>query len=578
MDTEDAQEKSGRTINTEVDESNPDAITNSGNFTENTAVHAQGSGIGYYVPVELRTWYLVMFSIFTLAIFILLQMAAASPALRNASSDLRRRQNGPTAPPGSAFSGFDDWGAGYYFLAQYLPTTISVLYGLLWKCTWFRLKELEPIWQLAKPMGQYGGWSLYLKYGDAPYIAAAWTAFGGLHWCVLLGALNVALTTICTAFAPEVLHIRTEGTCGPTADGDGCTPYLAIRAPLAWALGVVLAAAFVTAVILVFTQRRRKSKIYAEATSIAGVATLITDPEHPRILAQSPVDPYVFERYMLETVTKIDGSKAYGIIGETRPESTAAYAFQPAVPRKYKTPLLLKLPSLGVLWFAQIGSLVLIVIYRYVSKVEAGNGFESFMYSDSFGVKLLFTIVGLAIRSYWSRLDAHNRALAPYRALCSQSGASPGDSVCLTTQTHAIIALFSSRSFRHPIDGAISLVAVLGEILVVTLSSVPYSTSISYAAFNASVLISTVILGMMTIALPLLGLRTWRENTALPPPQTCLADVIRLLTDKDAQKVFLDLSKEDRRTRDKEVESRASRWRLEKNNNGAWTLKICECY
>lgn len=575
METEDTQEKSGRMVN-EVDESSSDAITNSEKLTQNTAVHVQGSDIECHVPVELRTWYLVMFSIFTLTIFILLQMAAASPALRNASSDRRKRQVGwSTAPGPSAFSGFDDWGAGYYFMAQYLPTTISVLYGLLWKCTWFRLKELEPIWQLAKPMGQYGGWSLYLKYENALYIAAAWTAFGGLHWCVLLGALNVALTTICTAFAPEVLHIRTEGTCGPTMNGDGCTPSLAIRAPLAWALGVVLAAAFVTTVILVLTQRGRNSKIYAEATSIAGVATLITDPEHPRILAQSPVDPYVFERYMLETVTKIDGSKAYGIIGETRPESTATYAFQPAVPRKYKTPIFLRIPSLSVLWFAQVGSLVLIVVYRYVSKVEPGNRFERFMDSDSFGVKLLFTIVGLAIRSYWSRLDTHNRARAPYRALCSATGASARDSVCMSTQAHALIALFSSRSFRRPTDGIISLIAVLGEILVVTLSSVPYSTSVSYTAFNASVLISTVILGMMTIALPLLGLKTRRENTALPPPQTCLADVIRLLTDKDAQKVFLDLSKEDRRARDREVESRANRWRLEKDINGAWTLKIC---
>jgi hypothetical protein len=597
----------------------------------------------YYVPLELRTWYLAFFIVFTLVVFVLLQMAAASAALRqNSSSELNKRQptgiatapdttssslqavtpatnlDGPLnallgamggtatlstsasttiptmipapssytdfgsnlpepgAPGPNAFSGFASWGTGYYFVAQYLPTTVAVLYGLLWKCTWFRLKEMEPIYQLSSPMGQYGGWSLYLKYMDWPCIKAAWMAYSLRHWCVLLGAINVGLTTLCTAFAPEVLYIRTTGDCGPTTDGSKCIPHLAIRGPLAWAIGGVVFAAFVVALLLAFKQRKRESKLYAEATSIAGIATLITDPELPRIIAQADSDPYLLERYTLDTLRMVNGREAYGIVGETRPERTATYAYHPAVARHYATPIFLKWPPLALLGILQLGMLILIVYYRYISKIEPGNGFESFMNSESFGVKLLFSIVGLTIRSYWSLLDAHNRAKAPYRALTSASdgwGASADESVCLATKAHAVSALFSKRSWMHPLDGCISLIAVLAEMLVVTLSSVPFSTSTSFTAFNVSVLISTVVLGLMIIFLPILGVRMWRTRNTVPSPQTCLADVIRLLTDRDTQRAFEGLGTVGERRRDRNIKNRADRWGLVKGPDGEWILK-----
>jgi hypothetical protein len=494
-----------------------------------------------------------------------------APASPNPTSYTNFANN--TSPPGSEFTPFSNWGNGYYFMGAYLPTIIAVLYGLIWKCVFVRLKEMEPMYQLASGRGQYGTWSLYLKYADTALPKTATSSVSNGHWLVFMGVINLVLVTLVTAFSPEVLYIRTTGDCGPTGNGNHCKPHLAIRAPLAWVLGAVVFVILIIGVVLAFKLRRRRSGIFSEATSIAGIATLVRDPSLPRILGQSHDDPYPFEKYGFGHCDDPDGSQSYGLVSETPPDITRSYSYQPPVAVKPKGSLLTSLPALALLWFIIIGVLVLIVLYRYVSKIQPGNGFETFMDSQSIGVRLLFSCIGLGIRTWWAKLDEWNREIAPYQALIQARGASAERSILLSSKAHALTALLSTQSLRNPVNGLVSLIAALGEVLIVTLSGVPFTNAESYLAFNISVLLSVAILGLMILVLPVLAWRFHHCRSHVPRPPECVADTIKFLSDSETLSLFDGLSELDEKKRNAAINGLNVRWGLEQGVNGEWTLK-----
>ena len=58
----------------------------------------------------------------------------------------------------------DDLGAGATFLYLYLPTIIAVIYSLMWSCTDFDIKRLEPWFQLASKESSKPNKPLLLQY------------------------------------------------------------------------------------------------------------------------------------------------------------------------------------------------------------------------------------------------------------------------------------------------------------------------------------------------------------------------------------------------------------------------------
>jgi hypothetical protein len=88
------------------------------------------------------------------------------------------------------------------------------------------------------------------------------------------------LVYICTAFASETVYISTTGSAchvifdPTTSTNNDCQMHLSLRRALAWALGGVLFAMFVFTVVLIFRLQRQVSGIFAEISSIVGVAGL----------------------------------------------------------------------------------------------------------------------------------------------------------------------------------------------------------------------------------------------------------------------------------------------------------------
>jgi hypothetical protein len=192
--------------------------------------------------------------------------------------------------------------------------------------------------------------------------------------------------------------------------------------------------------------------------------------------------------------------------------------------------------ALAVFWLYLITVFTIILYYRFISEPGTGNRLEAFLDSQSFGVKLTMTCVGLSIKFYWSSLESYVRRIAPYAALASAQGASASRTMLVRSYGHPLAALFHADTWRHPLLGPVTLMAVLSELLVVALAAVPFSVAEAYLAFEVSVYLCVGILGLMVVVVS--AVLPWRLATKhdIPEPPQCIGDAFARLGNSVVQK------------------------------------------
>jgi hypothetical protein len=84
-------------------------------------------------------------------------------------------------------------GAGYIFLYRYLPTIVSVSYGLIWHWIDIDARRVEPYRQLSKPGGASGSQSLLLHYPTDLLAFVPLKALKRKHWPVVLASSALVL-------------------------------------------------------------------------------------------------------------------------------------------------------------------------------------------------------------------------------------------------------------------------------------------------------------------------------------------------------------------------------------------------
>lgn len=350
---------------------------------------------------------------------------------------------------------------------------------------------MEPFYQLTNPGGAKLRDSLLLSYTETNLLRVLYSSLVSSHWLTLIGSVNMILITICTTFASETLHISTTGTAcqviiDPTTSANNdCRMQLAMHPILAWVLGMVLFATFAFTVVLILKLRGRVSGLFAEAASIAGVATLYNS-SLVQGFSQSLRDSS--SRYGL---TASENETGMNSIVDLPPASIQSTPYQQSSTSASKKNghFSVHPAALSLFWVYLVGVLIIILYYRFASKPGMGNGLETFMDSQSFGVRLFMTCIGLAIKFYWGSVEWHMRRIAPYTALTSSNGADEDQSVLVANPSHPVTALFCSSNWRHPLLCSVTLMAVLSEVLVITLSAVPFSVATAYLAFEISVYI-----------------------------------------------------------------------------------------
>lgn len=542
------------------------AICDTSQSTTNTCARK------YYVPTELRTGFLVAFCLVTLIIFALIQVAAAAAlgaqgldSLAVFPSVVRRgvspQSSNPvcaapgascapnpgiwsnvssleTAPPvGAPPPGSWTRADSMYLLGAYVPTFTAILFSIWWKCVFARLKDMEPYYQLTRLQGAEAKDSLFLSYSNAVLPVVLFKSFWSRHWTTFIGAINMSLVTLCTLFAAETLHIRSVGDgCGVVADAKGdfnddCKMQLAMQPALGFLLGIVMLAICLGTSVLLMRLRRHRTGLSAEATSVAGIASLANAIVEQR----STQHPTTHSRRFAIIVPGESDTNCPGptpSIQDTIQKLPEASRLAESQSTKH-VPREMRIVSLIAFLLYQVAILFLVVYYSFVSKPGTNNALEDFMDSESFGVRLLMTALGLGTKFYWGWIERYMRRMCPMIAMAGPNGATAQESVLMVSHSHPIRAMFSRNTWKHRRLGLVTLMAVLTEALVVLLNTLPFSTATAYMAWRISVILSIVILGPMILTT--LAVMRWitrvKRFSAKPELAESIADVVMMVQD-----------------------------------------------
>jgi hypothetical protein len=316
-----------------------------------------------------------------------------------------------------------------------------------------------------------------------------------------------------------------------------------------------LFAMFVFTVFLIFRLQRQVSGIFAETSSIVGIAGL-----YQTLLAKGLIGPHGTAS---DSVLKCNGNIGTFDLTSTAYDNFSAQRMPVKQPNHKQGHFSVHPVSFILFWFYLVAVLVMILYYRFVSKPGTNNPFEDFMDSQSFGIRFFMTCIGLAIKLYWGTVEKHLRSIAPYVAMASEGGAIADRSVLIRTPSHPIVGLTYGSSWRQPLLGLVTISAVLSEVLVITLNTVPFSISTAYLAFELSVYISTGIIALMITTIPLIlmwQIRVKRKAVGRAPE--CIAEVVAMLDD-ELRGNFGDLGELDGTQRDQIVRSWKCRYSLE---------------
>ena len=322
-----------------------------------------------------------------------------------------------------------------YILGAFVPTIIAVLFGIPWRILAAAIEEMEPFYQMQRPAGALAEKSLTLQYRASINIVAVLSAIRNGHFVVWWSGLIYVVILFLAPLASETVFIGfVDPSRCTTTSRTGCIPELAVFPVAARVVEGILAFVAILTFALAIAIARRRSRLHANPSSIAGLATLFQDhrviEDFRRISSYCPNSKELQHalrgnRYRIGEHIGIDGNSEYGITSihgnaqlvETSHQNShldgkkyASVAVNPVEEspnrsqQKKKTILDYGTHAAVVIFFALLlsGLLVLVVYYN---RVGGDTPFERFMDSGSFGTTFLFTGVGVLVKMYWTFLD-----------------------------------------------------------------------------------------------------------------------------------------------------------------------------
>ena len=328
-----------------------------------------------------------------------------------------------------------------YFIGALLPTLLAVLFSIPWPLLVSAMREIEPFYQLQRPNGITAEDSIALDRTSLTAVAIFLALKKG-HFLVSWSGLTSLMVLVVAPLASETVFIQFAGECTATSgrNTDGCNASLNVSLQAARVLqGILSIIAILTLVLAIDT--RKKSGVYANPLSIAGLATLFQNPQVVDSFRQ--LNPYLSskmirsalqgQRYRIGFYKNDDGTQSYGFVRCHQDSGRVQTEFQTLFRRKKKyaavaagvddnsrpkpertfSRYLVHPASIVAFAFLIVGLEILII---YFDHTGGDTGFEKFMDSQSFGVTFLFTAIGVMLKMYWTFLDDgkwHNATVRP---------------------------------------------------------------------------------------------------------------------------------------------------------------------
>ncbi|GKT90832.1 DUF3433 domain protein [Colletotrichum tofieldiae] len=160
-----------------------------------------------------------------------------------------------------------------YFAVKFLPTILSVTYGVLWQVTDFEVKRLEAYYQLSKEGGALAAESINVDYVTSLSWLRPIRAIKLRHFAVAVSSIatSLAVSLVPTFGAASFVLYPDRATRLAHPDGEK-----EIRLQAVWSrlLSSTLCVCALCGCILFYILQRRRSGLLADVKGIAGLASM----------------------------------------------------------------------------------------------------------------------------------------------------------------------------------------------------------------------------------------------------------------------------------------------------------------
>ncbi|KAK3391141.1 hypothetical protein B0H63DRAFT_467346 [Podospora didyma] len=448
--------------------------------------------------------------------------------------------------PASSLSEFHPLSRLEYFIALFLPVLLATPLSILAQMVSSDIKALLPFHALLARR-QAGGataeQSLCMSTsGMAGLINSVRLLFRFGEPLSFLGDLLVLFSALVTSLSSEAVGIKLYGRCVPD-DFSGCYMGITVTTGPTWSLVALLASSLVAIFWLSILLRQWQSGVASAPGSIAGTASLVCqDPEMRHAFREigrgrTMKGGHISSSEISETLRSHrfslkhlrDRSNDFGIVatrlnqskparGELRGPVTweSAATTSPTLPNKELVPprstrtsrrgLLNWPPTTTKICSINSAAILLlcglIILLVYYESTTLDTPFERFMDNQGFGVRVLFTGIGVAISMFWDYHFSRATIMEPYRCLSSGAPQLAKDSVLVVPRTSVFTGLIPAGVRRREIFvTAVGLATLLSKLTPILLSTIPFSPSQTWTTHLVCAWMSVACLCFMVLVL-----------------------------------------------------------------------------
>lgn len=467
-------------------------------------------------PIPMRGGYIIMLAMVSLV------LAGVQEYLFQRSRGLEDKGKGLIT-----YDEIGDVSRTLFFAWKYLPTIVTVFYGVLWQVADYEVQRLEPYYQLSQPTGNTAEKSLNLDYVTMWSYLVPYKAIKYRHWTVLVSVLGTILagTAVPSLQSPSIHPVPNPkcGGLGPEtqtqspAECDGPKVFLLVDPVWSRLVTACLGLVAILAVILL-VKLRRKSGLLSDPQGVAGVAAMAN---RSHILAEfQGMDEALHDdihkklrhrRYILYKSTIWQG-ECTDDDDEGEGKSEKGIESKPSNPQ----PIILRPAWLIAFIVFMVVCLPLVPAVTYNSILNRGVR----------RIPWLPVLVSALIKQLWATLQFNVKMLEPFHTL-SKGNARPEQTLTLDYQgTPYGVILVKSLLNKHWVVALVSLGAVLADLLTITLSSLAVKSETRTSFFSSSVL-STVIIFFMICSACLILFR--RRKPFMPRQPSTIASVLAFI-------------------------------------------------